>query len=92
MGWSRPKLSRLCGPGRRRVRRPASGRTGWAKARTGPYRPHVRGEKEAKTAGDKRKGKETRTRKKELPDRGWGMGTAGEASAGLKFEGANDLE
>ena len=57
-------------PGRRAVRRPAGVLTGWAEARTGPYRPYARGRKEKRTAGGGQregdKGKRMREEKKQL--------------------------
>ena len=68
---------------------PPAGRAGassWAEARTGPYRPYVRGRKEKKTAGGWGPAK---GRRRERDDERWpaaggvrqgGQGAAGEAS------------
>ena len=72
-----------------------------AEASTGQCKPYVRGGTEEKSAGKKKMRRERELREEErrvdsrkpaVSKRGWGRGAAGESSAGLTIEGANDVQ
>ena len=68
-------------PGWRAVRRPVGVRTGWAEARTGPYRPYARGRKEKRTAGGRQRegGRGMRMREEKRQLESWWRQTEGGA-------------
>ena len=68
--------------------RPACGRTGWAEARAGPYRPTYVREREREKEKD-RTTCETGGQAA-APDRGWCRGCSGAGGAGLKVEVTSD--
>ena len=69
MGWARPPA--VTSPaGRSAVQRQAGVRTGWADARTSPYRPYARGRKEKRTAVGRQREGDQRKRMREKSRRG----------------------